>query len=270
MAVSAMRLAWLTDIHLNFVPPAALERFLEAVRDEQPDVVLLSGDVAEAHDVADSLRLLRDRWSVPILFVLGNHDFYGGSIAEVRAKMTRLVAEAPGLTYLTQTQTVEMTPTVAVVGHDGWADARLGDWEHSDVVLNDYLLINELAGLGRKRLRARLEELADEAAAHARRVLPEALARHREVFFVTHVPPCREACWYQGRPSDDNWLPHFSSRAMGDALREIALAHPQRRITVLCGHTHGRGEAQVQPNLLVLTGGAEYGQPEVQRVFEVG
>ena len=40
-------------------------------------------------------------------------------------------------------------------------------------------------------------------------------------------------------------------------------------MTVLCGHTHSPGEAQVLPNLLVLTGGAEYGRPEVQRVLTV-
>jgi predicted MPP superfamily phosphohydrolase len=263
------RLAWLTDIHLNFVPPAEQERLWDEVLAARPDAVLLSGDVAEARDVAEYLRAMRDRLAVPILFVLGNHDFYGASIAEVRQRMAALVAEAPGLVYLTQSGPVEVAASVAVVGHDGWADARLGDWEHSDVVLNDYFLIRELAGLGRKRLRVRLEALADEAAAHARRVLPAALARAEEVYFVTHVPPYREAAWYQGRHSDDNWAPHFTSRAMGEALREIMAAHPQRRLTVLCGHTHGQGEAEILPNLRVLTGGAMYGQPEVQRVFEV-
>ena len=40
-------------------------------------------------------------------------------------------------------------------------------------------------------------------------------------------------------------------------------------MTVLCGHTHGRGEARILENLLVLTGGATYGKPEVQRILEV-
>ena len=46
-------------------------------------------------------------------------------------------------------------------------------------------------------------------------------------------------------------------------------SRPDRQMTVLCGHTHG-AEAQVLPNLRVLTGGAEYGEPKVQRVLEVG
>ena len=46
--------------------------------------------------------------------------------------------------------------------------------------------------------------------------------------------------------------------------------HSDRSLTVLCGHTHGAGETQVLANLLAITGGAEYGRPRVQRVFEVG
>ena len=44
---------------------------------------------------------------------------------------------------------------------------------------------------------------------------------------------------------------------------------PDRQMTVLCGHTHGSGEAKILPNLRVLTGGAVYGKPRVQRVIEL-
>ena len=47
-------------------------------------------------------------------------------------------------------------------------------------------------------------------------------------------------------------------------------AHPNRELTVLCGHTHGEGEAQILKNLRVLTGGAKYGVPTIQQVFEMG
>ena len=44
---------------------------------------------------------------------------------------------------------------------------------------------------------------------------------------------------------------------------------PDQQLTALCGHTHGDGETQVLPNLLAITGGATYGRPVVQRVFDV-
>ena len=42
----------------------------------------------------------------------------------------------------------------------------------------------------------------------------------------------------------------------------------RRELLVLCGHTHGSGETQILDNLHVLTGGAKYGEPAIQRVFE--
>jgi hypothetical protein len=81
------------------------------------------------------------------------------------------------------------------------------------------------------------------------------------------VPPFREACWYQGRISDDDWLPHFTCQAAAEVLVETMRNAPDRRMIVLCGHTHGAGEAQILPNLRVLTGGAVYGRPRIDRVL---
>jgi Icc protein len=268
-----MRLAWLTDIHLNFLPPPRIETFLATVREGAdggpPDAVVITGDIAEARDLLPQLRGIEDGLPCPIYFVLGNHDFYFGSIAQVRDDARRLCQSSARLVYLTQADVVELTPGWGLVGHDGWADARLGDYERSLVMMNDYRLIGELAGVDKRERLPLLHALGDEAAAHIRRVLPAALARFPQVLLATHVPPFREACWHQGQWSNDEWLPHFSCLAMGRALMEIMSRHPDRKLTVLCGHTHGEGEWQMLDNLRVLTGGAEYGHPAVQRIFEL-
>src|SRR3954466_11806353 len=137
----------------------------------------------------------------------------------------------------------------------------LGDYQGSDVMLNDFVLIGEFDGFYEdpaERL-AKLHALGDEAAARFLAVLPDALERFRRVIVLTHVPPFREACWHEGKVSDDNWLPFFSCKAVGDALVGAMTAALDRKMTVLCGHTHGGGEAEILPNLRVLTGGARYG-----------
>ena len=63
--------------------------------------------------------------------------------------------------------------------------------------------------------------------------------------------------------SDDNYLPHFSCQVVGDVLHRTMKRFPDKQATVLCGHTHGAGKAQILPNLRVITGGAVYGRPEV-------
>lgn len=263
------RVVWLTDIHLNFVSPDDQTLFLEQVARLEPAAVLIGGDIAESHDVAARLRRMAEECSCPIYFVLGNHDFYFGSIREVREQMAVLCQEQPRLVYLTQTEFAELAPGTGLAGHDGWADARLGNYEQSLVMLNDYKLIAELAGYDRRGRQTLLQAMGDEAAAHVRRVLPLALGRYPHVVFLTHVPPFRGACWHEGHISNDEWLPHFACRAAGDAMLEVMAGFPNRRLTVLCGHTHSSGEVRPLENIQVLTGSAKYGLPHVQRVFDV-
>ena len=270
-----MRLAWMTDVHLNFLEAADRRRFLETARD-QADGFVISGDVAESPSIIGVLTEMKQVWQKPIHFVLGNHDFYRGSIGKTRFDVASLAQDREFLTYLTATGVVELSPRTALVGHDGWADARLGDFEGSDVILNDYVLIEELrkwkgsSYLDKPALREALNVLGDEAARHFENVLQQAVVQYPSVIAVTHVPPFKEAAWYDGRHSDDNYLPHFACKATGDVMRRIMEANPQSRLLVLCGHTHGSGEVQITENLQVLTGGAEYGHPAIQRIFDIG
>jgi predicted phosphohydrolase len=269
-----MRLAWLTDIHLNFLEPDDRDQFLNTI-DGRCDAVLLSGDIGESQSVCRFLREMESALRKPIYFVLGNHDFYHGSIARTRAEVGELARRSDFLVYLNQEGVVELTPSTALVGHDGWADARLGNFYRSQVRLNDFILIEELARytkggfLDKLGLQETLESLAQEAAEHFVKVLPEAAGRYREVLAVTHVPPFREAAWYQGKPSSDDFLPYFASKIVGDVMRDVMRSHPNSKLLVLCGHTHGEGEVEVLDNLHVWTGGAEYGSPKIQRMITV-
>ncbi|MBP3955447.1 metallophosphoesterase [Gemmata sp. G18] len=266
-----MNLAWLTDIHLNFLRPPAQAAFVAMLADTAADAFVLTGDIAEADDVAVHLHAFADRVARPVYFVLGNHDFYRGSIAGVREKVRSLCSVTPNLHWLPDAGVVPLTDEACLVGHDGWGDGRFGDYHGSDVLLNDFGLIGEFGGFEEdpnERL-AKLHALGDEAAAHFRSVLPDALARFRHVLVATHVPPFRESCWHEGKVSGDDWLPFFSCKAVGDVLFEVMAAAPDRTMTVLCGHTHGYGGVDILPNLRVLTGGAKYGRPEVQRLIEL-
>ncbi len=267
-----MRVAWLTDIHLNFLRPGALRIFFDRLAKQTFDAVLVGGDIGEAQSVAGYLAAMADALRVPIYFVLGNHDFYRSSIGETRSSVAKLVASQAAdsryLQYLSESGVVSLTATTALVGHDSWADGRLGDFFGSRVMLNDYILIADLEHLDQRTRFAKLNALGDEATAFLEARTVEALASHQNVVVLTHVPPFRDACWHEGGISDDDWIPHFACRAVGERLAAVARAHPEQSMTVLCGHTHSPGVAQILPNLVVYTGAAEYGNPIVQRVFE--
>ncbi len=262
-------IVWSTDIHLNFVDSTAFNQYVERLLDASPDLVLIGGDIAEARNIVDYLTKLDDSLSCPIYFVLGNHDFYHGSTTQVRDAVRRLCAQREKLVYLTDQKCIEITEGVGLVGHDGWADARIGDYERSMVMMNDYRLIEDFAGVGKQERWPILKAMGDTAAAAMRQSLPRALDHYARVLVLTHVPPLREACWYNGRISDDEWAPHFTCKAMGDALLEIARQYPDRELTVLCGHTHSPGVCYPLPHMQIITGGAEYGFPAINQVFRI-
>jgi len=265
-------LCWMTDIHLDAADDRARERFFAQIEAAGADAVLITGDIADGANTGDCLLQVADRLRRPVHFVLGNHDFYGGSIRDGRQRIAELAHTHDRLVYLPAVGLVELSADWGLVGQDGWPDGRLGDIEHSTVFLPDFVTIDDLAVVrhDRRAMGRLFAELGDRAVRSAAETLAAALETYPNVVLATHVPPFREAAWHEGGPCDDQWLPYFSSKAMGEMLVSLMQAHPHRRLLVLCGHTHGGGEVRVRGNLHVITGEAESGKPAIQRVLEFG
>lgn len=264
-----MRSLWLTDIHLNFLNRTGLGKFCRTLRAESPDALFITGDIGDAPSVANHLVTLTTESRVPIYFVLGNHDFYHGSLSEVRSEMQALTQSYPWLHWLPAAGVMELTSSVGLLGHDSWADGRYGDYQGSSVELNDFQLIKELRFAGKLERLWLMQRLAEEAAVFTEDQLEIAGSQFQKLIYLTHVPPFRESCWHQGGISGEDWLPFFSCQAVGEALLRYAHSHPAVEITVFCGHTHSSGTAEILPNLIVHTGEAEYGSPQIQRVIEI-
>ena len=131
----------------------------------------------------------------------------------------------------------QVTSRIGLVGHDGWADGRIGNFETSMVMMHDYRHIEELSGYDKFGRWEHMKQQGDLAARHLYDVLPEAMETYEETYLVTHLPPMREACWYDGNIADDEWAPHFTCKAVGDAI--LAIASPAFfQVDSLCGHTH--------------------------------
>lgn len=271
------KLAWLTDIHLDFVDRDKLSKLLDDIKAVKADAVLISGDIAVAPTLEQLLKGLELQLQLPIYFVLGNHDYYEGSIAKVRSMVDDLCKQSSNLHFLTTSSVIPLSESSCILGHDGWADGRLGDFSTSDVIMNDYLLITEFIRAGFysrspnakfKRL-TQMQALADEAVVHIEKCVREAAGKFQNIVVLTHFPPYREACLYKGLFSNDLFLPHFANKILGDKLKELATEFSGVKFQVLCGHTHGAAELRVLPNLKVCTGGADYGKPVVQQVLDL-
>lgn len=272
-------LAWCTDIHLNFLKLYQRYDFYETILKSKADGVLITGDIAEGTDVIKTLNEMQEYLQLPIYFVLGNHDFWHFSVEELEAELEKLAND--NLHYLTQETYTALSPETFLLGVDGWADGRLGNYKDSEVILWDSKLIPALReGIGmqmhgwthnRERLLANMQKQADLDAYHLEGQLTYALTHNPErIIIATHIPPFREASMYRGAISNDDFLPFYTCKAIGDVLLRTAEANPGTTFEVFCGHTHGAAHFQAAPNLLVEAGAAEYNHPAVQWVIDIG
>jgi predicted MPP superfamily phosphohydrolase len=270
-----MRLAWATDIHLN----VSWGNFVAQVLSEHPDALVITGDITEAPSLEWTLKQLDKNIGIPIYFVLGNHDYYGSSIKEVRRRIASLSQRNPRLIWLDRHGIVPLTKQSCLLGCEAWYDAAHGDFEGSKIWLSDFNNIKELtkntaATVNYKDfLRRKLNLLGKRDADRLKRLLPAALAEFKHIYVATHVPPFVETANHQGKTCNPDFLPFFSCRVVGELLQETMSRHPDRIMTVLCGHTHDHSldskEVEILPNLKAMIHGADYGRPEIAKMLKV-
>jgi len=237
-----MKVCWITDIHLNFLVQPARLQFYESIRNSSCEAVLITGDIAEAMSVTLYLQEMADDLQRPIYFVMGNHDYYGGQILDVRRQITDLCQAHKYLSWVTTPGGIKLTDDVVITGIDGWADGRYGDYHNSEIVLNDSRLIYDISSaavLGKDKLLKKMQELADadaaDLAANLEKISQQAF---KKVIILTHVPPFAEVCIYKDKATTADWLPFFSSKATGDVILKIAEQNQDKEYLVLSGHTH--------------------------------
>lgn len=263
------RLFWATDLHLDEVGEEQYCAFVKVLKGAGASHLLITGDIADGATVADRLQRLHRELGIPLYFVLGNHDFFGRTIADVRGEVA---AVAPPMVYLTvQEAPVALNDEVAVIGHDGWHDGRLGDWYGSPVRQRwrDYHHIQDLIPLEGECLLERLRFLADEGVDILEERIHRAFGEWDTLLLLTHVPPFRESACYDDAIANDMWAPFSVNAALGEMLIATMRQYPDKQIRVLCGHAHHAADYSPLPNLCVLTGGAEVGSPRLQVVNPV-
>jgi len=270
-----MKFSWLTDIHLNFLEISARAKFYDSVVSSNCEAVLISGDIAEAPSISEILKEMSDQIKRPIYFVLGNHDYYQGQVSLVRNEITALTKAEELLYWLPASGPQVLGDDILLLGQDGWADGRYGDYANSRVSLNDSRLIADLFQgkiAGKYPLLEKMQELADQDAEQLRHNLIHAIKQYhpkkpKKIIVLTHVPPFKEACVYEGKMSGDDYLPYFSSKATGDVLIKVARKNSDIEFLVLCGHTHSEAQYQPLDNLSVKVGKAEYYRPRKQVII---
>ena len=239
------------------------------LRTLMPDVIMIGGDTSNGYKALNYILSIAHTTEKKVYFVLGNHEFYHGSISQTRKLAFQAAADHEGLHYLTKEKIIGLNSTTALIGHDGWCDARAGDFMHSTISLHDYTLIKELKNLSKNKLKVKLHQLGTQAALNIQKKLETAFKTYSNVIILTHTPPFQASCVYDKHISDDNWAPHFVCKAIGDMLLEVMSAHPEKQVMVFCGHAHQMTDISLLPNLRVMVGESILGAPRIQALISI-
>lgn len=269
-ANTTTRLLWATDLHLDNAGSGGLARIANKIAESNHDAALLTGDISSAPSLCDHLKALARACSPrPLYFVLGNHDYYGGFMAQTHRNVSRLCRETPNLFLLDETGPVPLGDDVALVGHSGWADAGCG-WGNKTVIHTpDHDCIHDFRKLSNEGRFRKMQDLGRQSVISVRTKLFAAFRTHKHVVVATHVPPFPSTAVYEGKLCGPCHQPHFINLGMGTMLIAVARNNPTRRITVLSGHTHSEARQSILPNLQARVGRARTGNPHVQEIFQI-
>jgi predicted MPP superfamily phosphohydrolase len=162
-ALSHLRIAHLTDLHVGRVTPFEIQRSAVAMTNaERPDLVVITGDfVCHSQLYLDQLTALMRQLSAPVVAVLGNHDYWAGA-GEVRHALERGGVEVLSNAHTTVTLRHQK---LQIVGLD---DAYTGHCRREEAVKG---LRKDLPTLG-------LSHIAEEADGLWRHGVPLVLAGH--------------------------------------------------------------------------------------------
>jgi predicted phosphodiesterase len=230
-----MRLLILSDLHREIYPNRDLGIDLSV---SKPDVIILAGDIDKG---PRSIQWASDLFAgLPVLYVAGNHEFYGSDIDRVPDKIKDACTDTPNVRFLDQGEFIYLFPEpVRFLGATMWTDFALFGIPRRPIAMaacaekmNDYHAIR-VAKDGYRKLRPN-----DTLALHnsTRRwmetKLPETFTG--KTVIITHHAP---AMW----SVPDEYTSDIVSSAYASDLEDIAL----RADLWIHGHTHTSMDYQI-------------------------
>jgi Icc-related predicted phosphoesterase len=132
-----LRIQIVSDLHLEFHPDGG-QRLLSTMDFQSLDALVVAGDLCSAKTIDSSFELLCHACLKPVIYVPGNHEYYGSSFSEVDDLLAAAELAHPQLSVLNN-----KTTTVAgqrIIGTPLWFPDQ-PDNHGYEGMLNDFRLI---------------------------------------------------------------------------------------------------------------------------------
>jgi len=236
-----LKLGILSDIHVDLEgsdPQKILQGFVEAIDENQVEIMIIAGDVANDFEVTlQFLHQIEAAADVRCLFVPGNHDIWNEKHTTKTAwetyhgleQFAGNLARGP----------VQLTDQWVVIGDLGWYDYSFGS---PDYTIAEYDRMQIDGRLWQDKIKAVWEKPTIEMHQYFYHKLEKQLDafQHKRIILVTHVLPIVD---FTVQPPDKMWnyLNAFlGSRQYGELALKYAVKYS------ISGHVHYRRQKKYE------------------------
>lgn len=236
-----MKIRLLSDLHTEFRPDASEQKYLE-YRGE--DVLVLAGDIASGStNTFDVIKQFKKAGFPEIVFVAGNHEYYGTEIRDFDAKLARKCERVSGVHFLNPGW-VKLGDTV-FIGGTLWTDFRGNPLAEiaAATMISDFRRIH-----GFRPSEAVLKFIMHLSLFKA----INAHFPHEKKVFVSHFLPAVECISPRFRDSD-NLLNNYFANDLGEWIETL------ENSTWLFGHTHDTVDVTIGTTRLLANPYGYYG-----------
>ena len=257
--MSRLKFLWYTDTHLDKVAPWTLFIFIRNIVKAKPAGVFLTGDISIGPLLCAHLKLMACFIKCPIYFVLGNHDYHFTNIQKQHQKIREMCQQYHNLIWLTDSDVIQLTDEVALIGVEGWYDAQLGNPKYLKFT-PDWMLTEDFKQLPTMEQRIdAFRHLSQQSCLLLEQKLEKALQQdYKKVYILTHFPPWKEATRDEGTILEPLYLPYNVNLSLGQTIEKIMQDRKKRSVMVLAGHTHSDCWIHVSRNIECKVNKAKY------------
>lgn len=120
------RIAQLSDIHGGDLLGVDGEKLITALKAENPNIIVITGDIADEDNPPEKLRglLLRLTALAPVYYVTGNHEWAAGCVGELEALFEETGVTALRNEYVLLTVGAESIALAGIDDPNGYADRK--------------------------------------------------------------------------------------------------------------------------------------------------
>lgn len=228
-----MKIRLLSDLHTEFKPDKAFQNYFEY---QGEDVLVLAGDIASgSSNTFDVIKKFRANGFKDIIFVPGNHEYYGTEVRDFDEKMKLKCAKLENVHFLNPGW-VKIQDTI-FIGGTLWTNFRCNIFAELDAsyMISDFRLIKNFEPkMASNKYYEHLKLFRD-----VNKLFP-----NEKKVFVSHFLPAVECISPRFRDAD-NLLNNYFANDLGEWIEEL------ENSTWMFGHTHDSIDIKIGTTRLI-------------------